>query len=341
MMGFNHDHDPYHAIDDQRCRQSSDNILYGLLEEQPTGLDHHHQYHNLTRAPVLRTSTAPPMAAVSDSMTPVASPDLLPCATSSDSRSSSFSLSRSSSFSVPALGATASPSLAEVFLSGPSNQKEALQQYLMGLANTTASASSSGGKRKRKSGDGGDSKKKRKSRRTAASAERTKAKSAERANRAAAQRTKATATVATVPETTTTTAVTASPHLLNYPAVAATSTPVVSSPAVPYSSPSLYFSSMPSPSSSFSASSIPYAGYPTPTASTPSDYYPNVLFDAPAPAPAAAYQQQPQSCRQPQYEDDDFWLDVEAIGLTQHQQRDAFYNSSFCELERFLLEHDL
>jgi hypothetical protein len=132
-----------------------------------------------------------------------------------------------------------------------------------------------------------------------------------------------------------------SPSLL-----AQTSTPVVASPAVPYSSPSLYFSSMPSPCSSFSS----YTTVSTPTLpSTPyeaSYYYPNVLFDAPSPA---VYQHQQLQAFQPQYEDDDFWLEVEAVLPTRAQQQQqqcfeqpqlAFFNSSFCELERFLLEND-
>jgi hypothetical protein len=340
MMGFNRDHDPYHnaiPTDDPatgRRQQWSDRIPYGLVHE-----------------PALATSTTS-----ADATSPLESPDLLPpCSSVSESRSSSFSLSRSSSFSVPTLGTTASPSLAEVFLRGPSTEKAALQQYLMNLADTV-SRSVGGGtgqashKRKRKSGD---DKKKRKSRRSSASGERTK-RSAEKGT--AAEKTKATATVA---------------EITTPPAATSTSTSISTPNAVPLSSPpSLYYSSMPSPCSSFSCSSssssfstghyTPISTPTLPSTPAPSYYYPNILFDAPvAPSvstpPVACHSFEPchQAPYQPlvsRYEDDDFWLDVEAamptVGVAnqhhfqQQQQRDAFFDPSFCELERFLLEHD-
>jgi hypothetical protein len=259
MLGcsdFNLDHSVDHNADycyNSERHAGEDSLLYGLQEETTTAL------------------TAYPASCASSPATSVASPEL------ASSRSGSLSFSRSSSFSVPGLAPTASPSLADVFLRGPSAEKDALQQYLNGLAATMT------GKRQRDEDEKKDKKKRK--RRTTKRAKRPATTSGRKGK--------------------------AEPAPISNPALTPAANPVL-----PYAS---SIAPVPAPS-------------PLVAPSPPAHYYTNVFFDAPA------------SCLT---QDDDFWNDVEDVLPSLHSEyleasslRDAFFNSSFGELERFLLEHE-
>jgi hypothetical protein len=162
-----------------------------------------------------------------------------------------------------------------VFLRGPSAEKDALQQYLNGLAVTMT------GKRQR---DEDEKDKKKRKRRTTRRTSRPAASTT-------SQRTRK-----------------AQPAPVSTPAA-----PV----AVSVQSYTPSFAPVPAPS-------------PIMAPSPPAHYYTDIFYDGPASCVPA--------------EDDEFWQDVEALHsdhLEASSLRDAFFNSSFGELERFLLEHDL
>jgi hypothetical protein len=257
-MGYTGDFNLDHSVDlnadycynPEQLSGEDPSLLYGLRE--PTTAP-------LTSYPASCEASTPPAA--------VASPEL------ASSRSGSLSFSRSSSFSVPGLAPRASsPSLADVFLRGPSAEKDALQQYLNGLAATMT------GKRQR---DEDEKDKKKRKRRTT-----------KRTNRPAAS-------------TTSPRKRKAQPAAVYTPAA-----PV----AVSVQSYTPSFAPVPAPSPIMA----------------PPHYYTDVFYDAPASCVTA--------------EDDEFWKDVEALHsdhLEASSLRDAFFNSSFSELEQFLLENDL